>query len=171
MLKWHPKQRFLRVLFSQNLTPINEDFHKILHQKSDKILEKISDYLKMAVLDTQTLIPEFPFQSKNQPLFPVFLVIHANSIYAWLPPSPGTFLSGLKVNFDSCAHHTGFGYTFLCICLCLLREPSHDMSHIKKKKILSTNMIQNLKRIESLRFISVGHQVEGIKIGSIVGYS
>ena len=62
------------VIFSQNMTP--KQGLAQFTPKSDSILEKVPNFLKMAVFDTVNVIPEFPFLLKKY----VFLVKHAYSI-------------------------------------------------------------------------------------------
>ena len=71
--------RDFSMIFFQNLTP----------KQSDKIREKVTVpyFLKMAVFDTLNRIPEFPFESKNNP-YSVFFVMHAYSIILNCPPPP-----------------------------------------------------------------------------------
>ena len=60
------------VLFSQNLTP-KWGFAQEFTPKSDKILEKVPYFLKMAAFDTLSGIPRFTFQSEKTTLIPCFL--------------------------------------------------------------------------------------------------
>ena len=52
------------MLSSQNLTP-KRGFAQKFTLKSDRVLEKVPDFLKMAVFDTLNAICEFPFQSRK----------------------------------------------------------------------------------------------------------
>ena len=82
------------MLFSQNLTT-KCGFMQKFTPKSDRILEKVHYFLKMAVFDTLNGIPKFPFQSKKKkkPLIPCFLGHTCLQYYTSSPlPPPGTYV-------------------------------------------------------------------------------
>ena len=73
----------LRTWYQKKAQNLNNNKFKrafLSNLKSDRILEKIPSFLKMAVIDTLNTISEFPLQSQKQPLFPTFLVTHTYSI-------------------------------------------------------------------------------------------
>ena len=81
MPKWHPA-----LLLSQNLTP-KQGFAQKITPKSDRILEKVPYFLKVAIFWYPKIKKKQTNKQKQKLLFPVFLVTHAYNIILDCPLS------------------------------------------------------------------------------------